>query len=194
MGLQRQKSVFYLTVLFLIGINLSVNRIACCGEFEIDEIISAIKNDVNTANISEIGSPKFTIERVNVALTVVSTETAKGAIAVKIVGFGSEAEYEPSRSRSYHNLSFSFQPSDSSGFSPEISLGLVEPIKRVKASLKKAYNTPPSFKMEGFKLKLEFAIHQHMDGGIRFSILELEDMKAQNITTHHITLHVKITN
>lgn len=185
---------FYASIILLIGIHLAAIRIAHASEFEIDEIITAIKNDINTANISEIGNPKFTIETVNVALTVVSTETAKGAIAVKIVGSGNEFEYRPSNARSYHNLSFSFQPSDSSGFSPEISLGLVEPIKRVKSALKKAYNTPPRFQMQGFTFKLEFAIQQQMDGGIRFRILELDDIKAQNIATHHIKLHVKITN
>ena len=48
--------------------------------------------------------------------------------------------------------------------------------------------------MEGFKFKLEFAIEQTMDGGIRFRILELEDLKAQNITTHYLTIQMKITN
>lgn len=181
-------------ILFLVSVNLSPIRIAQAGEFEIDEIITAIKNEINTANISELGSPKFTIETVKVALTVDSTETEKGAIAVKIVGLSNGFEDEPSTSISYHNLSFSFQPSDSSGFSPEISRGLVEPIKRVKSSLKKAYNTPPSFQMEGFTLKLEFAIQQHADGGIRFRILEIEDLKAQKIATHQLKLNIKITN
>lgn len=98
------------------------------------------------------------------------------------------------RTKSYHNLNFSFQPIDTSGFSPEISLGLVEPIKRVKSAFRKAYNTPPSFLMEGFTLKLEFAIQQNNEGGIRFRILELEDLKAQKIATHHIKLHIKISN
>jgi hypothetical protein len=48
--------------------------------------------------------------------------------------------------------------------------------------------------MEGFILKLEFAIEQSIDGAIRFRILELDDLKAQNIATHHVTIHMKITN
>jgi hypothetical protein len=174
--------------------NLSVIGIAHSSEFEIDEIITAIKNEINTANLHELGSPKFTIETVNVALTVDSKETEKGLITVKIDGLGNENEDGPSISKSYHNLSFSFQPSDTSGFSPEISLGLVEPIKRVKSAFRKAYNTPPSFQMERFTLKLEFAIKQNIDGGIRFRILEIEDLKVQNIATHQIKLHFKITN
>ena len=29
---------------------------------------------------------------------------------------------------------------------------------------------------------------------MRFRILELEDLKVQNIATHHLTIHMKITN
>ena len=48
--------------------------------------------------------------------------------------------------------------------------------------------------MGGFAFKLEFAIEQNVDGGIRFRILALEDVKAQDIATHHLTIHIKITN
>ena len=179
---------------FLLTINISVIRTAHSSEFEIDEIITAIKNEIKTANVSDLGSPKFIIETVHVTLTVVSTETEKGALAVKIIGMGNGFDNGVTSSKSYHNLSFSFQPSGASGFSPEISLGLVEPIKRVKSSLRKAYNTPPSFQMKGFTFKLEFAIEQNIDGGIRFRILELDDLKAQNIATHNLTIYMKIVN
>jgi hypothetical protein len=171
---------------------LSEISTAYAVEFEIDEIISAIKNEIKTANIAELGSPTFKIETVDVALTVVSKETDKGGLAVKIVGFGEALDNEVLQPKSYHNLSFSFQPTGASGFSPETSLGLVEPIKKVKSSLRKAYNTPPNFKMEKFTFKLEFAIEQNMDGGIHFKVIELEDLKAQNIATHRITLHMSI--
>ena len=46
--------------------------------------------------------------------------------------------------------------------------------------------------MEGFTFKLEFAIENNMDGGIRFKVIELEDLKAQNVTTHLITISMKI--
>ena len=184
--------IIYFSIFFLLTINLSVIGIAHATEFEIDEIITAIKNEIKTANISELGSPNFKIETVDVALTVVSTETEKGALAVKIVGYDNDFDNEVLISKSYHNLSFSFQPTGASGFSPEMSLGLVEPIKKVKSSLRKAYNTPPNFQMEGFTFKLEFAIGKNMDGGIRFKVIELDDLKARNIATHYITIHMKI--
>jgi hypothetical protein len=182
----------YPFIFFLIAFNLSAISSVHSSEFEIDEIITAIKNEIKTANISDLGSPKFIIETVDVALTVASTETEKGTLAVKILGSGNEIDNSVSTSKSFHKLSFSFQPTGASGFSPEPSLGLVEPIKRVKSSLRKAYNTPPSFQMKGFTFKIEFAIEQNMDEGIRFRILELQDLKAQNIATHHLTIHMKI--
>lgn len=191
---QKAIKIIYFSIVFLFAINLSVIAIAYAVEFEIDEIITAIKNEIKTANIPDLGSPNFTIEAVDVALTVVSTETEKGALAVKILGFGNEVDNGEPTAKSYHNLSFSFQPTGASGFSSEITLGLVESIKRVKSSLKKAYNTPPSFQMGKFKFKLEFAIEQDMDGRIHFRILELDDLKAKDIATHYITIYMKITN
>lgn len=184
----------YLGLLLLLTIWLPTYGVAHASEFEIDEIITAIKNEIKTADIAELGDPKFTIEAVDVALTVFSTETEKGALAVKVAGFSYAFDDTISPAKSYQNLSFSFKPTESSDFSSEISLGLVDPIIKVKSSLKKAFNTPPNFKMEKFKFKFEFAIEEDMDEGIRFKILELENVKAQNIATHRLTVHLKITN
>ena len=186
-----QKIIHYLLFLSVV-INLSVTNVAHSAEFEIDEIITAIKNEIKTANISELGSPNFIIETVNVALTLVSTVTEKGALAIKIVGYDKEANNEELTSKSFHILNFSFKPSTESGYSPEISIGLVEPIKKVKASLRKAYNSPPTYRMEGFTFKIEFAIEKDMDRGIRFTVFELNELKAININTHYITIHMKI--
>jgi len=171
-----------------------VTNIAYSFEFEIDQVITAIKNEIKTANISELGSPNFKIERVDVTLTVISTETEKGKLAVKIVGYDDEIEKQALTSKSHHKLRFSFQPIDESNFSPEISLGLVEPIKKVKYSLRKAYNTPPIFEMSDFTLKLEFAILKNPDGEIGFSVIQLSDLKAMNVNTHYITIHMIIQN
>lgn len=185
---------FYLPLFILFAFHLSFSGVAQANEFEIDEIISAIKNEIKTADISELGLPRFTIEAVDVALTVFSTETEKGALAVKVGGFNSALDYILAPPKSYQNLSFSFHPSQADDFSPDLSLGLVEPILKVKSSLKKACNTPPSFQMDNFKFKLEFALERNMEGGIRFIILELEDLKAQHIVTHRITVHLKIAS
>ena len=186
----------FLTIVFIvmmIGSNLVGGR-ALAAEFEIDEIITAIKNEIQTANVTDLGTPRFTIETVDVALTVVSTETDKGGLAVKIIGFSNALDDNLSGPPSYHKLSYSFRPIAASGISPDISMGLIEPITRVKASFRKACNTLPGLQMDGFTFKLEFALVQTLDGAIHFRILELDDMKARNISTHRVTLHVKIAN
>ena len=37
-----------------------------------------------------------------------------------------------------------------------------------------------------------FAIEKDMDSGIRFTVFELNELKALNINTHYITIHMKI--
>jgi len=192
MIIQNIIKLIYCFIFLGLTINLFVVGMAFSAEFEIDEIITAIKQEIQTANATESGSPNFEIETVDVVLAVVSTETEQGGLAMKIAGFGGDVQYEALTPKSFHVLSFSFQPTGTSGFSPEASLGLVEPIKKVKSSLRRAYNSPPSFKMETFTVTLQFAIEKRMDGGINFTIIELEDLKARRIATHRLTLHMKI--
>ncbi len=192
MMIQKVLNIIHFSILFLLIFNISIANLSHASEFEIDEIITAIKNEIKTANISELGSPNFKIETVDVALTVVSTVTEKGSVAVNIIGYDNEAYNQVFTSKTFHKLKFSFQPAGASGYSPEISLGLVEPIKKVKEAMRKAYNTPPNYQMEGFTFKLEFAIEKNIDSGIRFTIIALNDLKAQNINTHYLTIHMKI--
>ena len=51
-----------------------------------------------------------------------------------------------------------------------------------------------TFQMDHFQFKLAFALDRNLEGGIRFIILELEDLKAQHIVTHRITVHLKIAS
>lgn len=180
--------------LLLLFFNFVITNSAYSFEFEIDEVITAIKNEIKTANISELGSPNFKIESVDVTLTVISTETEteKGTMAVKIVGYDNEIENQVLTSKSRHKLRFSFHPVDESNFSPEISLGLVEPIKKVKYSLRKSYNSPPIFEMNNFTFTLEFAILKNTDGEMGFSVIQLSDLKAMNVNTHYITIYMTI--
>lgn len=186
---------FIIYFIFLqLTINLSYITISHSSEFEIDEVVTAIKNEIQTVNNSELGSPNFIIETVDVALSVASKEMEKGALVLKIVGFSNEVDNGTSAVKSYHKLNYTFQPTETSGFSTEISLGLVESIKKAKSSFRKACNTPPILQMDGFTFKIEFTIVQNMDDRIHFKILGLEELKAQKIATHHVTLHIKITN
>jgi hypothetical protein len=70
----------------------------------------------------------------------------------------------------------------------------VEPINKIKSSLRKAYNNPPSSKLDGFTIKLQFAIEKVSDGGFNFNIIDVKDIRAQNIATHYITIKMKLDN
>ena len=178
--------------IMIIPLCLSMLVRAHSAEFEIDEIITALKQEIQTANLIESGNPKFTIETVDVVLSVVSTYLDKGGVSLRIAGFSEETQNNGEALQSYHQLAFSFKPAEASGSFTEASLGLVEPIKKIKQSLRKAYNSPPSLNMDGLSFKLEFAIKKSSNGVIGFKTMELEDIKAQNIPTHRITLYMVI--
>lgn len=97
---QKAIKIIYFSIFLILTINVSRIGVAHSTEFEIEEIITAIKNEIKTANISELGSPNFKIETVDVSINVVSTETEKGALAVKIVGYGDEVRNETLVSKS----------------------------------------------------------------------------------------------
>ena len=187
----KKKSFWLIIVSLLILPNLGM---AYTAEFEIEEIITAIKQDIQTARMTGSGSPNFEIESVSVALTVVSAISHKGVLIVKVAGFDHEAQNQKLEQGSYHKLSFTLTPSGTPGFAPESSFGLVEPINKIKSSLRKAYNNPPNSKLDGFTITLRFAIEKLSDGGFNFNIIDVNNVKAQNIATHYVTIIMKIDN
>ena len=179
-------------IIFLPLLSLPNFGMAHNAEFEIEEIITAIKQDVQTARMTGVGSPNFDIETANVALTVVSSISHKGILTLKVAGFDHEAQYQKLKKGSYHKLNITITPRGTPGFSPESSFGLVEPINKIKSSMSKAYNNPPNSRLDGFTIKLQFAIEKVSDGGFNFNILNLKEIKAQNIPTHSVTINLKL--
>jgi hypothetical protein len=167
---------------------------ACAAEFEIEEIITAIKQDIQTARMTGSGTPNFEIETVTTVLTVTSTVTQKGSLLIKVAGYDQEEQIQATDHGAYHKLSFNLTPSGTPGFSTESSFGLVEPINRIKFSLRKAYNNPPYAKLDTFTITLQFAIERESGGGFSFNIIDLNDLKAQNIAIHIVTIYMKIIN
>ena len=165
---------------------------AYTAEFEIEEIITAIKQDIQTARMTGSGSPNFDVESVSVALTVVSAISHKGVLIVKVAGYDPDAESQKLNQGTYHKLNFTLTPSGAPGFAPESSFGLVEPINKIKSSLRKAYNNPPSARLDGLSVKLQFAIEKVSDGGFSFNIIDVKDIRAQNIATHYVTIKMKL--
>ena len=180
---------------WLIIVSLSVLPnigMAFTAEFDIEEIITAIKQDIQTARMTGSGSPNFDVESVSVALTVVSAISHKGVLIVKVAGYDPDADSQKLNQGTYHKLNFTLTPSGAPGFAPESSFGLVEPVNKVKSSLRKAYNSPPSATIDCLSIKLQFAIEKVSDGGFTFNIIDVKDIRAQNIATHYVTIKMKL--
>ena len=58
--------------------------------------------------------------------------------------------------------------------------------------MRKAYNNPPSSKLEAFTIKLQFAIEKVGEGGVKFNIIDLKDLSARKIATHSVTIKMKL--
>ena len=185
------KSIFLRIILvsMLIHSNFGTGYAA---EFEIEDIITAIKQDIQTVRMSGAGSPNFEIETVKTVLTVVSKVTQIGSLVIKVAGFDDQDPNQTSEHGAYHKLSFTFTPSGMPAFSPESSFGLVAPMNKIKSSLLKAYKNPPSSKLDAFKITLQFAIEKGSDGGFSFNIVDVNDLKARNIAIHYVTISMKL--
>ncbi len=192
MVLTNKLKTISLRVVFVSIFFLSIFNTAYAAEFEIEEIITAIKQDIHTARLTGEGSPNFEVETVKVVLTVASTITHNGVLLIKVAGFDYDAQNQKSEQGSYHKLTFTLTPSGTPGFSPDSSFGLVEPINKIKSSMRKAYNNPPSSKLSAFTIKLQFAIEKGGDGGFKFNIIDLKDLIARNIATHSVTIKMKL--
>ena len=188
-----QKSTLF-WIIFVLMFIFSNFGTSYAAEFEIEDIITAIKKDIQTVMMTKTGSPNFEIENVKVGLTVVSNVTQIGNLEINVAGFDHEAPDKASKVGSYHKLSLSFTPSETPGFSPESSFGLVVPINKIISSLKKAYNNPPSSKLDTFKITLKFAIEKERDGGFNFNIIDVVNLKSRNIAIHSVTLSMKLAN
>ena len=185
------KSTFF-WVIFISMLIHSNFDISYAAEFEIEDIITAIKKDIQTVRMTGRGSPNFEIEDVKVVLTVVSKVTQIGSLMIKVAGFDNENPNRTLEDGSFHKLRFTFTPSETPGFSAESSFGLVTPINMIQSSLKKTSNTSPSSKLDAFKITLQFAIEKQSDGGFNFNIVDVNKLKAQNIAIHSVTISMKL--
>ena len=185
----RLKSCLFLLIFVSILINSNYS-LANYAEFEIDEIITAIKQDIQTARMTGAGSPNFEIETVTAVLTVVSNVSHKGNLSIKVAGI--DQQNQTLLQGSYHKLSFTFAPSGKPDFSHESSFGLVEPLNLIKTSMRKAYNNPPSANLDTFSISLQFAIEKTSEGGIGFNIIDVKRFQSQSVVTHSIVIKMRL--
>lgn len=162
------------------------------SDLSVDEVINAIKKEIQSAGAVEAANPTFEITSVDVSLSVFVTEDKRGNLAIRVPGFYYEDIDKSLVNTPYNKLNFSFKPTGSFVSSQEASMGLVEPIKRIKTLLRSAYTSQPQFQMNNITFGVEFAIERSSDGGINFQVLQLNDLKSINVATHKITIYFNI--
>ena len=160
-------------------------------EFELDEVISAIKQEIEAARALETGPPKLIIEQVDIYLSVHTKEELNRSTSVKVNGFAGSAD-RGSVSGTKQSLSFILIPSGEPEVSKNPHRGLVQAIQRVVAQLKNAADEPPVFNLGSFTFTLQFAVEKRADGGIHFNLFNLTTPRAKGMV-HTIVIKMALT-
>ena len=159
-------------------------------EFELDEVINAIKQEIETARTLENGPPKLIIEQVDIYLSVYTKEELNRSTSVKVSGFAGSAD-RGSVNGTKQSLSFVLIPSGEPEATKNPRRGLVQAIQRVVANLKNAADEPPVFILGSFTFTLQFAVEKRADGGIHFNLFNLKTPRARGLT-HTIVIKMAL--
>jgi hypothetical protein len=183
-GNMKQKIFCNLIVMSLIFVSLvfAAVSIADATEFGIEEVLNAIKQEIQTARQQDTGSPTLKIDKVEVELSVVTKKDAGGGIKVVVLGFtlGAESAAETTNSQ---KIQIALIPEGLTPVASTPELGLVAAIREVKSALRNTLNTPPPFKLDKLTFEIEFAVEKKADGKINFVIVDLTG--ARNVKATH---------
>jgi hypothetical protein len=162
--------------------------------FEIDDILDALKKEIQTAQAAAKETRRFEIEKVELQLSVSSDKASNGEVKLEVVGSDYNDPVQTKITQSYHRIYLSFYPNDFVAFPAELSSGLVEVIKNAINSLNKSYFNPPNFNFDMFTFDIVFAIVKWKNGEIKFVTTNLGHLISSSIPTHRLTVHMSITN
>ena len=173
-------------------VQVSIFNLSYAAEFEVEDILTAIKQDIQTAMMTGIESPSFDIQTVNLSIKLVSTVSQKGMLRIKVAGFDREDPTHSINSGAYQKINLNITPNVEHSFLPESTYGLAEPIYKIKSSIRRAHLNPPNSQLDTFTITLEFAIEKSSNRGFLFNIVDLKELKELGIPTHSLTIHMKL--
>jgi hypothetical protein len=162
--------------------------------FEIDDILDALKKEIQTAQAAAKETRRFEIEKVELQLSVSSDKASNGEVKLEVIGSDVNDPVQSKITQSYHRIYLSFYPNDLVTFPAQLSSGLVEVIQNAIDSLNKSYLNPPGFKFDTFTFDIVFAIVKWKNGDIKFVTTNLGQLISSSIPTHRLTVHMSITN
>jgi hypothetical protein len=162
--------------------------------FEIDDILDALKKEIQTAQAAAKETRRFEIEKVELQLSVSSDKASNGEVKLEVIGSDVNDPVQSKITQSYHRIYLSFYPNDLVTFPAQLPSGLVEVIQNAIDSLNKSYLNPPGFKFDTFTFDIVFAIVKWKNGDIKFVTTNLGQLISSSIPTHRLTVHMSITN
>ena len=159
-------------------------------EFELDEVINAIKQEIETVRTTETLAPRMIIENVEINMAVITREEMNRSTSVKVGGYaGDPATGKVSGAR--QNVSFVLVPAGESESRKYSKRGLVQAIQKVIFDLRSSLNEPPNYDLNSFTFNLEFGLRKNTDGGISFDLVNLKPLREKGLT-HRILIRVVV--
>jgi len=178
-------------VVIIILLGLSVTDAGAeIVEFNLDEVVNAIKQEIETVRADESLPPRLFIDNIEIYLAVFTREEMNRSTSVKVGGYsGDPATGTVSGTR--QNLSFILVPSGEPETRKYPKRGLAQAIQRVVFDLKHSLNEPPNFELTTFTFNLEFGLQKNTDGGISFDLVNLSPLRSKGLT-HRIFIRMAV--
>ena len=159
-------------------------------EFDLDDVVNAIKQDIETVRATQSVSPRLMIDIVEIYMAVFTREELNRATSVKVGGYaGDPATGSVSGTR--QNLSFTLVPAAEPESRKYAKRGLAQAIQKVVSDLKRSLSEPPNYDLTTFTFTLEFGLQRHTDGGISFDLVNLSPLRSKGLT-HRILIRMQL--
>ena len=152
-------------------------------EFDLDEVVNAIKQEIETVRAAESLPPRLIIDSVEISLAVFTREQMNRNTSVKVIGYSGDPG-SGTVGGTRQNLSFILVPSGEPESRKYAKRGLVQAIQKVMLDLKNSLSEPPNFELTTFTINLEFGLRKNTDGGISFDLVHLEPLRTKGLTNH----------
>ena len=180
----------WLVIVLLFGL-LAADLNAEIVEFDLDEVVNAIKQEIEAVRTAETLPPRLIIENVEINMAVITREEMNRSTSVTVGGYaGDPATGSVKGAR--QNLSFILVPAGESDSRKYSKRGLVQAIQKVIFDLKSALDEPPNYELSSFSFNLEFGLKKNTDGGISFDLVNLAPLREKGLT-HRILIRVVVS-
>lgn len=179
----------WLVMILLFGLAVS-NLKAEIVEFDLDEVVNAIKQEFETVRAAQSLPPRLIIENVEIHLAVFTRQEMNRSTSVKVAGYTGDPE-SGTVSGTRQNISFILVPAREPESRKYAKRGLAQAIQRIVFDFKDSLNQPPTYDLNTFTFNLEFGLRKNADGGISFDLINLGPLRSSGLT-HRIYVRMAV--